>query len=184
MTTAPDEVLFPTTATPLDTMHERPDGESLSLVARAYMAAVFVGAAAVTLPFIGRVPSTTNWFGFAVFATAAAVAQLFVVRTPRNQSYHTTTVFLVPAALLLPPQQLPLLVLIVQHVPEWLKHRYRWPHPDVQHRQLHARRDGGVGRRAADPALEPDRQPEPPLRGRRPHGERRPRRSSTTSCSR
>ena len=126
MTTAPEEVLFETTGTPLDTMHERPDGESLSLIARAYMLLVLLGAAAVTLPFLGRLPGTTDWFAFAVFAAAAAIAQLFMVRTPSNQSYHTTIVFLVPAALILPPQQLPLLVLLV-HIPEWLKYRYRWP---------------------------------------------------------
>ncbi|HVN59842.1 MAG TPA: diguanylate cyclase [Gaiellaceae bacterium] len=126
MTTAPEEALFATTAPPLDTMREPREGETLSPVARAYMGLVFVGAAAVTLPFIDRLPNTTNWFGFAVLAAAAAIAQLFMVRTPRNQSYHTTIVFLVPAALILPPQQLPLLVLVV-HIPEWLKHRYRWP---------------------------------------------------------
>ena len=126
VTTAPDEVLFATTGTPLDAMHERPDGESLSKVARAYMLLVFVAAAAVTLPFLARLPGSTSWYGFAVLAAGAAIAQLFMVRTPRNQSYHTTIVFLVPAALILPPQQLALLALVV-HIPEWLKYRYRWP---------------------------------------------------------
>jgi diguanylate cyclase (GGDEF)-like protein/putative nucleotidyltransferase with HDIG domain len=126
VTTAPDEVRYATTGNPLDTMHEPREGETLSTVARAYMALVFVGAAAVTLPFLDRLPGTTNWYGFAVLASAAAIAQLFMVRTPNNQSYHTTIVFLVPAALILPPQQLALLVLVV-HIPEWLKHRYRWP---------------------------------------------------------
>ena len=52
-------------------------------------------------------PDTTNWFGVRrPRVRAAAIAQLFMVRTPRNQSYHTTIVFLVPAALILPPQQL------------------------------------------------------------------------------
>ena len=125
MTTSPDEVLFAKTGPPLETIHERQEGEKLSRVARAYMVLVFAGAAAVTLPFLDRLPSTTNWFGFAVFAAAAAVAQLFMVRTPSDQSYHTTIVFLVPAALILPPQLLPLLVLL-QHIPEWLKYRFRW----------------------------------------------------------
>ena len=62
---------------------------------------------------------------FVLLAVAAAIAQIFVVITPRNQSYHTTIVFLIPAALLLPPELLPL-VALVQHVPEWLKERYPW----------------------------------------------------------
>ena len=55
----------------------------------------------------------------------AAIAQLFVVRTTRDQSYHTSTVFLIAGALLLPPE-LVVLMGVVQHVPEWLKHRYPW----------------------------------------------------------
>ena len=124
-TAAPEDVLFSTTGTPLDSMHERREGESLSLVARAYMVLVFAVALAVTLPFVDRLPDTSNWFAFAVLASAAALAQVFRVRTPSDQSYHTTIVFLVPAALILPPQLLPLLVL-VQHIPEWLKYRFRW----------------------------------------------------------
>src|SRR5919204_4511319 len=62
---------------------------------------------------------------FVLLAVAAAIAQIFVVITPRNQSYHTTIVFLIPAALLLPPELLPL-VALVQHGPEWLKERYPW----------------------------------------------------------
>ena len=125
MTTAPDEVLFATAGTPLETMHERRDGEQLSPVARAYMMLVIGGALAVTLPFIDRLPSTSSWFAFAVLASAAAVGQLFRVLTTSSQSYHTTIVFLVPAALILPPQQLALLALVV-HVPEWLRYRYAW----------------------------------------------------------
>ena len=126
MTTAPEEVLFETTGAPLDTMHERPDGESLSLIARGYMLLVLVGAAAVTLPFVGRLPVRRTGSRSPSSRPPRRVAQLFMVRTPSNQSYHTTIVFLVPAALILPPQQLPLLVLLV-HIPEWLKYRYRWP---------------------------------------------------------
>jgi diguanylate cyclase (GGDEF)-like protein len=66
-----------------------------------------------------------QWATFGVLATAAAIAQVFVVITPRNQSYHTTIVFLVSAALLLPPELLPIVALI-QHIPEWLKERYGW----------------------------------------------------------
>src|SRR5207244_11142128 len=69
--------------------------------------------------------SPGQWATFAVLAAACAVAQLFVVITPLNQSYHTTIVFLLPGALLLPPELLPLVALL-QHVPEWPKERYAW----------------------------------------------------------
>ena len=62
---------------------------------------------------------------FVLIAVGAALAQLFPVVTPRDQSYHTTMVVLVPAALLLPAWLLPAVV-VVQHVPEWLKVRYPW----------------------------------------------------------
>ena len=47
------------------------------------------------------------------------------MRTPRDQAYHTAIVFIVAAALILPPE-LVVLMGIVQHLPEWLKLRYRW----------------------------------------------------------
>ena len=47
------------------------------------------------------------------------------MRTPRDQAYHTAIVFLIAAAFLLPPELVALMG-IVQHVPEWLKMRYRW----------------------------------------------------------
>jgi len=62
---------------------------------------------------------------FVLISIGAALAQLFPVRTPRDQSYHTTMVVLVPAALLLPAWLLPIVV-IAQHLPEWLKVRYPW----------------------------------------------------------
>ena len=134
VTTVPDEVLFATTGTPLDTMHERRDGESLSKVARAYMLLVFVAAAAVTLPFLERLPGSTSWYGFAVLAAGAAIAQLFMVRTPRNQSYHTTIVFLVAGRADPAARAVALIALVVAHsgmaeVPLPLVH------PDVQHLQ-------------------------------------------------
>jgi len=47
------------------------------------------------------------------------------VRTPNDQAYHTGIVFLIAAAFLLPPELVALMG-VVQHVPEWLKMRYRW----------------------------------------------------------
>ena len=93
--------------------------------AQIYFAAVAITAAAVTLPFIGRLQTTHQWPAFLILASAAAIARLFVVRTPADQAYHTDIVFLIPAALILPPELL-VLVAVVQMVPEWLKMRYRW----------------------------------------------------------
>jgi diguanylate cyclase (GGDEF)-like protein/putative nucleotidyltransferase with HDIG domain len=99
--------------------------ERLSVPAKIYFVAVAVVAAAVTLPFLGRLQNTHEWTTFLILGSAAAVARLFVVRTPGNQAYHTDIVFLIPAALILPPELL-VLVAVVQMVPEWLKMRYRW----------------------------------------------------------
>src|SRR5256714_13103836 len=93
--------------------------------AQIYFALVAITAAAVTIPFVGRLQTTHEWPAFLILASAAAIARLFVVRTPADQAYHTDIVFLIPAALILPPELL-VLVAIVQMVPEWLKMRYRW----------------------------------------------------------
>jgi diguanylate cyclase (GGDEF)-like protein len=69
--------------------------------------------------------SAADWRLAVVLAVGAAVAQLFVVITPRNQSYHTAPVLVVAAAVLLPAPLLALVV-VVQHIPEWLKERYPW----------------------------------------------------------
>jgi len=99
--------------------------ENLPLRARVYFVLVAAAAAAVTLPFVGRLQNTHHWTAFLILASAAATARLFVVRTPADQAYHTDIVFLIPAALILPPELL-VLVAVVQMVPEWLKMRYRW----------------------------------------------------------
>jgi diguanylate cyclase (GGDEF)-like protein/putative nucleotidyltransferase with HDIG domain len=101
----------------------RDDG--LPLNARIYFLLTAVAAAAVSLPFLGRLQHTEGWTPFLILASAAAVARLFAVRTPADQTYHADIAFLIPAALILPPELLAL-VAIVQHVPEWLKMRYRW----------------------------------------------------------
>jgi two-component system cell cycle sensor histidine kinase/response regulator CckA len=70
-------------------------------------------------------PGSAPWLAFAGLASAGAAAQLFVVRTGRNQSYHTAIPFLIAAALTL-PAGLVVLVVVVQHVPDWAKARYPW----------------------------------------------------------
>src|SRR5213596_1616206 len=103
-----------------------PSEESLSRAAQLYLfTIVAIAVAAALVPLSHLQPSTHAWPTFLVLASCAAVAQLFVVRTPRDQSYHTTIVFLIPAAMLLPPE-LVALVGVIQHIPEWLKHRYAW----------------------------------------------------------
>jgi diguanylate cyclase (GGDEF)-like protein/putative nucleotidyltransferase with HDIG domain len=88
------------------------------------VAAVTVGAAGPPIAELGL--HTEGWATFLVLATAAAVAQLFVARIPQNAArYYTTIVFLIAAVLLL-PAGLVALMGVIQHVPEWLKMRYRW----------------------------------------------------------
>jgi hypothetical protein len=99
--------------------------ERLPRNARMYFVLVAVATAAATLPFMARLQDTHDWVAFFILGSAAAVAQLFVVRTPRDQAYHTAIVFLIAGAFLLPPELVALMG-IVQHVPEWLKMRYRW----------------------------------------------------------
>jgi diguanylate cyclase (GGDEF)-like protein/putative nucleotidyltransferase with HDIG domain len=95
--------------------------------ARFYYTAVLAVTLAAALPLVPQIHRSTahDWTAFLVLSFGAAVAQLFVVRTTRDQSYHTSTAFLIAGALLLPPG-LVLLMGVVQHLPEWLKHRYPW----------------------------------------------------------
>lgn len=99
--------------------------EALPRNARIYFVLVAAATGAATLPFLGRLQHTHDWVAFFILGSAAATAQLFRVQTPRDQAYHTAIVFLIAAAFLLPPE-LVALVGIVQHIPEWLKIRYRW----------------------------------------------------------
>jgi diguanylate cyclase (GGDEF)-like protein/putative nucleotidyltransferase with HDIG domain len=93
--------------------------------ARIYFLLVAGATAAATLPFMARLQDTNHWVAFFILGAAAATAQLFRVQTPRDQAYHTAIVFVVAAAFLLPPELVALMG-IVQHIPEWLKIRYRW----------------------------------------------------------
>jgi diguanylate cyclase (GGDEF)-like protein/putative nucleotidyltransferase with HDIG domain len=103
-----------------------PGRDRLKVGALIYLIAVAGIAAAVAGPFLPRLEHRTDgWLTFLIFAGAAGIAQLFLVRTGKNTSYHTTIVFLIPAALLLPPEQVALIP-IVQHLPDWLKNRAAW----------------------------------------------------------
>jgi diguanylate cyclase (GGDEF)-like protein/putative nucleotidyltransferase with HDIG domain len=98
----------------------------LPIGARLYFLAVLAATIGVAVPLVARVDTHTHrWSAFIVLSICAALAQLFVVRTTRDQSYHTSVAFLIAGALLLPPE-LVVLMGVVQHIPEWLKHRYAW----------------------------------------------------------
>jgi diguanylate cyclase (GGDEF)-like protein/putative nucleotidyltransferase with HDIG domain len=99
--------------------------EPLPRNARLYFLLVAGATAAATLPFLARLQDTSHWIAFFILGSAAATAQLFRVQTPRDQAYHTAIVFVIAAAFLLPPELVALMG-IVQHIPEWLKIRYRW----------------------------------------------------------
>jgi diguanylate cyclase (GGDEF)-like protein/putative nucleotidyltransferase with HDIG domain len=99
--------------------------EPLPRNARIYFLLVAGATAAATLPFLGRLQDTHHWFAFLILTSAAATAQLFRVQTPNDQAYHATIVFVITGAFLLPPELVALMG-VVQHIPEWLKIRYRW----------------------------------------------------------
>jgi len=84
-------------------------------------AALAVGGAAV----VRLDASSPDWLTFLLLASAAAVAQVFIVRTGRSHGFHTAIIFIVAGVLVLPPE-LVVLMVVVQHLPEWVKERYPW----------------------------------------------------------
>src|SRR5262245_6717151 len=124
MTTAPVEVSAPRVAA--DERPQSTDGSGLALRARAYYFAIVAATIGSCGPYVAHLGvHTRGLVAFAILATCASLAQLFVVNATTDHSFHTATIFLLAAALLLPPE-LVALVGIVQHVPEWIKHRYPW----------------------------------------------------------
>jgi putative nucleotidyltransferase with HDIG domain len=91
-----------------------------ALLASAIAAAF--GAAALTWD---TSVSATSWVIFFSLSIPAALTQLFAIHKPRHQVFHAALVFVVAAVLLLPA---PLLVLmcVIQHIPDWIRQRYRW----------------------------------------------------------
>jgi two-component system, cell cycle sensor histidine kinase and response regulator CckA len=100
-------------------------GRPLPAVARALYALVafvaFVGTVAAVAA--ADLPSSRTWLQFALLTCCAAIAQLFNIRTGRNTSFHTAPAFVAAAVLLLPPE-LVALMLVLQHVPDWIKERF------------------------------------------------------------
>ncbi|HAL62334.1 MAG TPA: hypothetical protein DCP08_08020 [Chloroflexi bacterium] len=65
------------------------------------------------------------WFTWIIFTGLAAFSQLFKVTTPKHQNYVISSAFVFAAILLLPPGQVALLV-VLAHLPEWIRYRYPW----------------------------------------------------------
>ena len=84
--------------------------------------AISVAAAAFDL---GTPIRQSSWLLFVALSVPAALTQLFAIQKPRHQVFHAALVFVIAGVLLLPT---PLLVLmcVVQHIPDWVRHRYRW----------------------------------------------------------
>jgi diguanylate cyclase (GGDEF)-like protein/putative nucleotidyltransferase with HDIG domain len=113
----------------LDARPVSPAGPRQGLPPSAVVYGLAVGCAALAaaIPLLARLGGHTwPWGTFLLLMTAGAVSHLFpVYYAARDSSYHTSWVFVVPAALLLPPELLPLVAVGI-HIPEWLRARYAW----------------------------------------------------------
>jgi two-component system cell cycle sensor histidine kinase/response regulator CckA len=99
---------------------------SLPPHAQHYLYAALGGATISALFALATVrPERNDLVAFAVLAVCAGAAQLFIVRTGQSHGFHTALALVVAASLLLPPGLIVLLV-VAQHVPEWIKERYPW----------------------------------------------------------
>jgi PAS domain S-box-containing protein len=84
-----------------------------------------VAAALAIVALTSLEAGSAQWLSFGLLAVVCSLAQLFVVRTGRNQSYHTAIPFLLAAVLTLPPGLI-VLVVVAQHIPDWIRARYPW----------------------------------------------------------
>ena len=100
---------------------------ALPASAWAYTLATLLAAIAVAGLAIATEAGLTagDWERFLLLAPLAAVAPFLSVSIGRNHSFHTGATFVVAAALVLPPVLLVALVVLL-HVPEWVKERYAW----------------------------------------------------------
>ncbi|HET7572029.1 MAG TPA: HD-GYP domain-containing protein [Gaiellaceae bacterium] len=98
--------------------------DALPARAWAWWAVVALPAAAAVVVSLTRLDHG-GWGRFAAVAAAASAAQLAAVGMSGRRVFHPAIVFVVAGALVLDPEQLALMC-VVQHVPDWLKHRYAW----------------------------------------------------------
>ncbi|MDQ3865769.1 MAG: HD-GYP domain-containing protein [Actinomycetota bacterium] len=62
---------------------------------------------------------------FVLLTACAAATQLFAIQKPGNRVFHAGLLFVVAATVLLPPILVAAMCLL-QHIPDWIRHRYRW----------------------------------------------------------
>jgi diguanylate cyclase (GGDEF)-like protein len=94
--------------------------------ARLYLTATFLAAICLTLlsVLVFRPVLSNPLLAVMVVALATAVQQ-FKVQSPKHQHYFLTTIFFVAGALLLSPVEL-VAAVVVSHVVELFRARYRW----------------------------------------------------------
>lgn len=90
-----------------------------------YWVAVVGAASAAGGVVVFGASGAEPWERFGVLTLAASLAQLSAVQISRNRVFHPAIVFVVVAAIALPPELL-ILMCVVQHLPDWLRHRYAW----------------------------------------------------------
>lgn len=96
----------------------------MSRRAWSYLGSIWLVGIALTGYALHNGPIFFEWPTFPVFVVLATVAQLVKVKAPSYQSYHVTLVFLMAGVFLLPPFLFALLV-IIPHLIEWAKERWR-----------------------------------------------------------
>jgi putative nucleotidyltransferase with HDIG domain len=98
----------------------------LPVKARACWWTVALSAALAVAVTAGRQPIEGNdWRMFALLTLCAAATQLFAIHKPGNRVFHAALLFVVAATVLLPPVLIAAMCLL-QHIPDWMRRRYRW----------------------------------------------------------
>src|SRR5919197_6453661 len=92
-------------------------------------ATLLLGIAGVTVGAsveVTRTPvSAKDYLLFVALAVPATLTQLFAIFKPRHQVFHAALVFVMAGVFLLPAPLLALMC-VIQHIPDWARHRYRW----------------------------------------------------------
>jgi HD-GYP domain-containing protein (c-di-GMP phosphodiesterase class II) len=93
--------------------------------ARACWWAVAIAAVVASGLTAGSAVDGRDWELFALMTTCAAITQLFAVYKPGNRVFHAALLFVVAATILLPSVLL-VAMCVLQHLPDWIRQRYRW----------------------------------------------------------
>ncbi|HEY7603608.1 MAG TPA: diguanylate cyclase [Gaiellaceae bacterium] len=116
---------FPSDGAATRTHTRRAGSPGLGPAAAAYLVVVVATAAILLTPSHLRSATGADWLLFAVLTACAAPVQLLSVETPAHDSYSPALVFYVAGALLLPPQLVALMI-VLAHIPDWLRTRPAW----------------------------------------------------------